>query len=124
MIEIILFFTLLIVFGVAFGWTDEIGQLRKSYASNNELIKGKKQVVFYKYKNKHIWLAWNYYYVHITEKAIHLVPPVLFRYFMPKLIIERNNDETSEYKKLVRLKRRTVFESNNCSVLLAFDDVC
>ncbi len=92
MTELILFVALMLVFSIAHGWTQEIGQLRKCYSSNDKLIKGKKQVIYYRYKNKWFWAGWNYYYVYFSETSIHLVPPVLFAHFMPRLKLERNTD--------------------------------
>ncbi len=112
-----------IIGSIVFGRTDEFGELRKCYQANEALVKGVKKVVYYKYKKSLLWSSWTYYYVHTSNDSFHLSPPILFRFFMPQLLIKRSDNELSEYKKLVRLKKRTVYESHNCSVLLAFEDM-
>jgi len=121
MVELLLFTAFVIICPILYGRTTELGELRRCYESKNGLIKGEKQSIYYKYKKDYIWSSWRYYYIHITDTEIHLVPPLLYKLFMPKLKLNRNNISSSEYMRLIAFKYRTVYETRDCSVLIAFD---
>ncbi len=104
---------------VIYGRVKEWGELRRMLPFSGTQKKGKKQVIHFKYKNKVVWSSWNYYYVYTDGETVELIPPVMFKFFMPKLKLRRNAGNVSESQQLVWLKKKTVYELEGCSVLLA-----
>jgi hypothetical protein len=105
---------------LVYGRTGEWKELREHYLSNESLIKGEKQPIYFKYKKKLIWSSWNYYYVHIGNDSIDLIPPVLFRFFMPQMKLPRHIGGATESKGNVRFKEKSIYELDKCSVLIAY----
>ena len=120
MLELIAFITVAFCCAIAYGRLGEWGELRRNFSCKDELVKGKKMRFYYKYSNDLIWNGWRYYYVHIEKDSIHMIPPLFYRFFMPKLKIKLNADGSSEGKGIIGFKVRTVYKLKNCSVLIAF----